>query len=157
MELAILVTLLALGIALIIIEIIFIPGTTLIGVLGFLCLVAGIYASFSTYGQRTGYMVLSISVLFLIASIFYIFKAKTWEKMALNKTIDTRVNQKENLNLSIGTVAIAVSNLRPSGTIEFENQQIEVQTQGEFVESKSSVKVIEINRNEIIVEKLKEK
>lgn len=156
MEWTVLITLLVLGMILIVVEIVFIPGTTVVGILGFVCLIGGIYSAFASFGERTGNIVMISSGVFLIASVVYIFKAKTWEKMALNKTIDSRVNENDMSNLSIDSVAIAVSDLRPMGTIEFENEQFEAETNGEFIEAKSSVNIISIKSNEIIVEKIKD-
>lgn len=153
MELVILISLLVLGVILIVVEIIFIPGTTFIGVIGFVCLVVGIFSTYSTHGNTMGNVVLLGTGLFLVASLIYIVKAKTWEKMALNKVIDSRVNEK-NKEIEVGATAIAVSDLKPFGTIEIENKQMEATTNGEFIENKSSVRVIYCDKNEIIVEKI---
>lgn len=155
MEWTVLITLLVLGMILIVVEIVFIPGTTIVGILGFVCLIGGIYSAFESFGQRTGNIVMISSGVFLIASVVYIFKAKTWEKMALNKTIDSKVNEVNIEGLTIDSIAMSVSALRPMGTIEFENEQFEAETNGEFIEAKSAVKIISINSNEIIVEKIK--
>ena len=155
MEWTVLITLLVLGMILIVVEIVFIPGTTIVGILGFVCLIGGIYSAFESFGQRTGNIVMISSGVFLIASVVYIFKAKSWEKMALNKTIDSKVNEVNIEGLTIDSIAMSVSALRPMGTIEFENEQFEAETNGEFIEAKSAVKIISINSNEIIVEKIK--
>lgn len=153
MELIILISLLVLGVILIIVEIIFIPGTTFIGVIGFVCLVVGIFSTYSTHGSTMGHMVLLGTGLFLVASLVYIVKAKTWEKMALNKVIDSRMNEK-NKEIEVGATALAISDLKPFGTIEIENKQMEATTNGEFIENKSEVRVIYCDKNEIIVEKI---
>jgi len=156
MDCGILIALLIFGISLIVVEIIFIPGTTIVGVLGFVCLVAGVFTAFNQFGEKVGNIVFLSSGVFLIISVIYIFKAKTWEKMALNKTVDGRVNELINEDIYVGCIAVAVSDIRPMGTIEFENEQFEAESQGEFITSKSSVKVIEINNNQIIVEQVKQ-
>lgn len=154
MEWITLAVLLALGLLLIIVEIIFIPGTTVVGIVGFLCLVGGIYSSYATYGEFIGNMVLTGSGLFVIASIVYIFKAKTWKNIALDDAIDSRVNEFNQEEIYEGCIAIAVSDLRPMGTIEFENEQFEASTNGEFIDRMSSVKVLSVTSNQIIVEKI---
>ena len=154
MELIALIGLLLLAVILIVVEIIFIPGTTFVGILGFICLVSGIFTAFNQFGEKTGNIVLLSSGVFLIITTIYIFKAKTWEKIALNDSVSSKVNVLDSDTIQVDCIAMAVSDLKPMGTIEFENQQFEAESQGEFIGAKSSVRVISINNNQIIVEKL---
>ena len=47
-------TLLVVGLVLVIIELIFIPGTTVVGILGFIFSLVGVYLGFSYFGNQTG-------------------------------------------------------------------------------------------------------
>lgn len=156
MEWSILISLLILGIILIITDIIFIPGTTFVGMVGFVMLILGVYFTFHFHGSKSGNIVLLASSVFIIITTIYMFKAKTWNKIALNKIIDGKVNVLDNEVLKVGCVAIAVSDLKPMGVIEFENEQFEAESEGEYISTQSTVEIIQINNNQIIVKQIKE-
>ena len=151
MEQAILLALLSLGIFLIIIEIIIVPGTTLVGILGFVCVIAGLYLVYDGYGSKYGNIALIGTGSILILLIVYGLKANTWKGMALEQEITAKVNDDVEFNISEGCIALAVSNLRPIGTIQFENEQYEAESEGDFIEADTPVKVIKINNRQIIV------
>ena len=58
MEWVTLILLLLSGIILIVIEIIFVPGTTILGIIGFALLVFGIIIGYSKFGPQTGTIIL---------------------------------------------------------------------------------------------------
>lgn len=153
MEWIILIALLLFGVGLIISEVIFIPGTTLVGVLGFLCLVGGIYSAYESFGDRTGNAVMLSTGIFLLITIIYTLKSKTWKKMGIEGTMSSRVNDDREINVYPGCVVMTVSDLKPMGTIEFENDQYEAETNGEYISAKTPVKVISVNKHQIIVQK----
>lgn len=151
-EIFTLLTLVILGMFLVILEVIFIPGTTVVGILGFLCLIAGVYVSYNTYGKIAGHSVFAGTTLLMLAAILYSLKTKAWKKFSLNDEIKSKVNDDIKLDIEVGEVVKTISALRPSGTVEFNNVQFEVSTTGEFIEQGKSVKIIQINNKEIIVE-----
>ena len=151
MEILILVALLLLGITLVIVEIIFVPGTTLVGVLGFICLIGGIYLVYDGYGTKYGHISLIGTGSLIILMIVYSLKSNTWKGLALDQQITSKVNDDVEFNIIEGCIAVTISNLRPSGTIEFENEQFEAESEGEFIDANTTVKVVKINNKQIIV------
>ena len=140
------------GIGLIVIEIIFVPGTTIVGFLGFGIGCYGIYRSYVLYGMTTGHWVLGGSVILTLLVTIYGFKSNAWKRFSLEDKIDARVNETLTSKLAINDLGIAVSSLRPVGKAEFGEKEYEVTTLGQFVNEKTSVKIIKIDRNKIIVE-----
>ena len=67
------------GIALIIIELIFVPGTTVLGLLGLAALVGGVSVSFTSFGRETGYWILAGASVFTILALVYSLRAGTWQ------------------------------------------------------------------------------
>ena len=139
------------AVILIIIELIFIPGTTVFGILGFLMLLAGIYVSFAKFGQETGLWVLAGTTVFTISALVYSLRSGTWKRFALKEAIDSKVNQGETEELQVGLRGVALSDLRPIGSVEFQNKVYEAQTEGLYLESGSKVEVYKISDNKIIV------
>lgn len=148
----VLISLIVIGLALIIIEVIFVPGTTIVGLFGLVCLAAGIWISFVQFGTGTGWLVTTISAISAGGLTIYSFRAGAWKKFALNKTIDSKVNDDKPLPVDIGSQGIARSSLRPMGKAEFDGKEIEVSTFGDFVETHTKIRVIKIDNRKVFVE-----
>ena len=150
------VTLLILiGLALINIEVIFVPGTTLVGILGVIIAIAGVFFSFVYFDRTTGFIVMTATLVMGLGSLFYFFKKGTWKGMALSDSIESRVNDGLLGKLQVGAEGVAVSTLRPFGKAEFWGQQFEVHTLGGYVESGTKLTIIKIESNKILVEPIK--
>lgn len=140
------------GIGLIIIEIIFVPGTTIVGVFGFSLGIYGLYRCYDLYGTETGHYVFAASaILTLVASVLS-FKSNAWKRFANAATIESKVNESLTVNLSVGMEGTTVSSLKPVGKVDFSDKEYEATTLGNFIEEKKAVKIIKIDRNKIIVE-----
>ncbi len=151
---AILLLILTIGIGLIIIEIIFVPGTTVIGVLGLICVIAGILYGFSEFGSPTGWVIAAAAAIISIAVIIVGLKSGMWKRFALNQTIDSKVNDHVLIEVKVGDEGVAMSALRPVGNAEFGDDKLEVTTLGELVDSDSKVKVTHIEGRVIYVKQL---
>ena len=143
------------GIGLIVIEIIFIPGTTVVGIMGFLMGGYGIYRSYELFGTQTGHFVLVGSAVLGFSAIIGSFKSNAWKRLALEGSIDSKVNENLTDGLEAGQEGVSKSSLKPVGKVEFDNKEFEVSTIGNFVEENKPVKIIKIDRNKIYVEPIK--
>jgi membrane-bound ClpP family serine protease len=154
MEWTTVISLILVGLLLIVIEVIFIPGTTLVGLAGFLIVVAGLVFSFVYFGSDTGWAILGGTAV-LSGVLFYLaFKGNVWSRFALKSSIDSKVNEGDLDQFKEGMEGVAVSTLRPIGNAEIDNKIIEVTTQGEYVPSGSKIRIIKISFNQITVEPL---
>jgi len=151
-EWSIVISLILLGLVLIIIEIIFVPGTTFVGLVGFVFLVIGIILSFRYFGSETGWTIVGGSAAVSGALFYYSFKADVWGRFALKSSMQGKVNEGELDQLSPGQEGITVSALRPVGKAELLNKLFEVKTLGEYVDSGTKIRIIKILSNQIIVE-----
>ena len=146
------ILLIVIGLALIVIELVFIPGTTLIGILGFVLAGIGIWFGYVALGTTTGHVILGLAVLVAGVTFFYSFRGDAWNRFALKETIDSRVNEDYQHNLEVGEAGVTVSALRPQGTALFKDQQHEVQTVGEFIDPNTTIRIIRLSQHKIIVE-----
>lgn len=144
------------GLSLIILEIIFIPGTTVAGIIGFLFLIYGNYLSFEK-GALEGGLVLTATLLFTVVMTIYAFKNKSWEKFSLKNESASKVNEDLGLNLKVGDEGKTVSALRPYGKAMFFESDYEVKTMGDFAEAGTKVKIKKIDNKNIFVIPLKDK
>ncbi len=148
----IILLLLLFGLVLMIVEIIFIPGTTVFGIIGFIAAVLGIYLSFRHLGSRTGLSVLTGFALISLLTLYVSFKTNVWRRFALNTSIQSRVNDDNKFLLSVGDQGRALSALRPSGKAEFQNNIVEVHTLGSFLDAGCAIQVVRLDDNRIFVE-----
>ena len=148
----IIVALLAMGLALIIAEIVFIPGTTLVGVLGLVFSIAGIVISYQHFGSDVGFSIMLGMGLITAAALYYSFKSGVWSKFSLKDSNQSKVNEGMVSDLTIGDEGKALSTLRPVGKAQFKNQEYEVKTLGDYVDNGTAVRIKLIISNQIIVE-----
>jgi membrane-bound ClpP family serine protease len=148
MEWIALVSLLLFALVLIVVEIIFIPGTTLFGILA----IIGFWISFSTLGSTTGFIVIAAFMVVAGLTIYYSMKKRVWTRFALQNKINSRVNDDERFMLQVGETGKTISALRPSGKAEFGNRIVEVHTLGNFLNEEEKIRVIRIDHNKIFVE-----
>ncbi len=148
----VIVLLIVFGIGLIIAEVIFIPGTTFVGVLGALFIGYGVYTSFVTFGSNTGWGVLVGSFILTLLAVIYSFRSGSWKKFSLKGQMTSKVNEHIDIPMKVGDVGMAISVLKPVGKAEFDDDTYEVKTLGEYVEEDNKVRIIKIENNNIIVE-----
>ena len=146
------ISLILIGLALIIIEVIFVPGTTVVGIIGVICVGFGLVLVFSNYGNTTGWIVAGSTAVVSGGVLIYAFRSGAWNRFALKGSIDSKVNDGKPITLQVGDEGIARSALRPIGKGEFDNVEIEVRSLGAFVEAGTPVKVIKIDNRKIFVE-----
>ena len=149
------ILLIGIGLLLIIVELIFVPGTTIVGILGFVLTCIGIWIGYAALGTSMGHIILASTVLIGIVAFVYSFKSDSWSRFALKNQHRSRVNEEYRYILTVGDLGKTVSALRPQGTAIFNEQHHEVQTNGEFLPPNTPVRIIKIHHNKITVEENK--
>lgn len=147
--------LIGLGIVLIVLEIIFVPGTTVVGILGFIFGGAGIFFSYKYFGTTTGTIVLVAAVLSGFAAIFYSFKSRAWERFSLREEHHSKYNDGVKKEVRVDDLGETLSSLKPFGKAIFNDQIVEVKSNGSYIQEKQSVRITKIESNKIIVEPIK--
>lgn len=140
------------GLLLIIVEIVFIPGTTVVGLLGLIFTIVGIVFSYSHFGSETGFYVLLGTSLVTAGTLYLSFRKGAWRKFSHQSSIDSKVNEGMTAHLNTGEEGISISALRPMGSAEFHGKIFEVKTNGEFVSNGVKVRIVTIRSNDILVE-----
>ena len=146
------ISLILFGLILIIAEVIVIPGTTIVGILGFICLIVGIGFSFSYFGSETGWVTVGVSAGTAGVILYYSFKADVWSRFSSKSKIDSRVNEGELDSLKVGDEGVTISSLRPVGKAELNGKLYEVKSFGDYLDNGIKIKIIKINSSQIIVE-----
>jgi membrane-bound ClpP family serine protease len=147
----IVVSLLVLGVILMLVEMLLIPG---IGVAGFLSLgslgVACWYA-FTAISTTAGWWTSLAAVLLLGVMLFFILRAKTWRRFEL-KTEVTSHTGAEAEQVKVGDRGVAFTRLAPMGTGRFGAVSCEVKSHDNtMVAAGTPVEVVAIEENKPIV------
>lgn len=151
MEWVSVIALISVGVLLVVLEVIFVPGTTVVGIVGALLAVWGIYLGFKYFDTQTGTIITAVTIIIFAGAIAWSFKSKTWEKFALKSELTARANDIAAQKLRIGEKGKTVSALRPSGNAIFEKGIFEVHTNGNFLDADTLVEVIKIEQYKIFV------
>ena len=90
---ALIATLVIVGLLLLGIELLVIPGFGVVGILGIVSFVCSCYFSFATFGVTAGVAVLIAEIVLVSAFIVLVLRSKTWRKITLNTNIDSKVDE----------------------------------------------------------------
>ena len=148
--------LIAIGIGLVVAEVIFIPGVTVVGLQGLIFVVSGILITFLSFDSTTGFIILGITIVAGLSVFFIGLKSNAWDKFSLKTINKSKFNEDETVALREGDSGIAVSALRPMGKAEIKDRIYEVATMGNYLQPGARIKIIRIFGSKIIVEPIKE-
>ncbi|WP_339695508.1 NfeD family protein [uncultured Roseivirga sp.] len=148
------ILLVIIGLILIYIELLFVPGTTVVGVVGFALTCAGVYLTYEKHGTTAGNYMLVGSFLISVVAIYFSFKSKSWDRFSLKDTNKGKFNEGYSLGLEVGMEGIAISDLKPVGKGEFGDKSYEVVSMGSHIESGSRIEIIKVLGNRITVERI---
>lgn len=134
---------LALGLILLTLEIVVLPGG-IAGVCGFLLIALGVWQSFLLWGMTVGTWVLigSVAICALLLALF--MKTKTWKRFSLNEESDSAVNQIEDPSITIGTRGTTVARLAPTGKALIDGKLVEVHAINKFIDQDRPIEVVAI-------------
>ena len=154
MDFLILFFLLIIGLILILIEILFIPGTTVFGIFGILAIFYSDYLSFQYFGTEFAIVYSIANSILVLFVVIYSLKTNTWKKIALNKIHNVKVENKFD-SLKVGDEGKTTSALRPYGKAIFSDRFYEVKSSENFIDENKKIKIINILQDKIIVKKIK--
>lgn len=151
MSLTAIILLILLGLVFILLEVLIVPGSTFVGVIGAVLMIAGIWFVFSKHGTQAGIYVLAGSIGLTLLLAYIGFKTNTWKRFTLETSLQGKVNTFENIEFNIGDKGTSVSRLAPSGKAFINGNYVEVHTQGEFINENTEITIIKKSENKLIV------
>lgn len=146
----VIVTVLVLGLLLLFAEVAIVPGFGVAGVLGVLALGGGAVAAWTELGPLWGGVTGGVSVLAAIAMLFWLPKSRAGRKMVLEHSQADAHSQQDRSSL-VGRRGVAVTPLRPIGRVRFGTDEVDVMTEGEYVDAAQEVEVISVEGPRIVV------
>ena len=148
------VLLILLGIILLVLEIVVLPGL-IAGIIGSLFLLVAISWTFAEYGTTIGIYTTIGTFLITGISLYFSFKSKVWRRFSLKQDLrDSRANVADSSTLSEGMEALTISALRPMGTVMINDIKLEARTNGEFIGENRKVVVLHLLPSGVVVKEL---
>ncbi len=153
MSLGLIIFLIILGLLLFVIEFVLIPGVTIAGIGGALCLVTAIVFAFTTFGTQAGLIVLGSTLFLMIVMTALMLKAGTWNKMMLKTAIDSKVDTvgSQEGRVKPGDRGVTVTRLAPGGKVLVNGEYFEAKSIDILIDPGQDIEVIRIDDNKLIV------
>ena len=148
---AFIIILMAVGLVLVLAEILLIPGVGVAGILGLASLGGSCFYAFHEFGPGTGTIVTVINVVLLVALTVYVLRAKTWKKLALNTNIDPKIQFFDENTLAVGDTGKTLTRLAPMGTAKIGENNYEVKSLEGIIDPGTEVEIVMIEDNKIYV------
>ncbi|WP_209332653.1 NfeD family protein [Lunatimonas salinarum] len=147
----IIVSLVVFGAALLLAEIIFIPGTTLIGLLGLLFTAIGVFYAYKELEPVAANLVFAGTVMVNGGLLIAGFKSGMWNRFSLKDTITNGTFDGRLEGLRVGQAGRTISDCKPFGKAEFGDKLYEVKSEGGFLPTNTPVYIYKMENNKIII------
>ena len=134
--------LIALGFLLMVLEIFVMPGTAVLGIIGLILMIAGVWSTYDTYGATWGNYTLLASSLASVILIVYALKAKTWSRFMLKAEVKGKALSEEEYKVKVGQFGVTSSRLAPMGKALINDKYYEVHSSGPFIDENEEIVVI---------------
>ena len=143
--------LIGIGLFMVLLEILVIPGGGLAGVIGFALMVIGVFLTYSREGSTSGHLVLAGTLVVNIGALVLALRSKTWDRAMLKTNIDSRVNTIDDDELKAGDVGTTISRCCPMGKALINDRFYEVTSYSEFINEDTEIEVIKIEKSKIFI------
>ncbi len=152
---AVIAILILVGLVLLVLEILVIPGAGIAGVIGFLLMISGVWLAYAKEGSAGGNITLLATILLNAVSIILILRSKTWKKTQLRTSVPGKVRTFDNMDLKVGMHGKTISRCAPTGKAAFGDHYVEVDARTTYLKTGTTIEIIKINGNKIFVKHIK--
>lgn len=150
MSLTLLIIAICLGLLLLTLEIVALPGGVA-GICGGILVIVGIWEVYASHGTTAGNIILLCSIAVCIILLVLFMKSGTWRKVSLNTQVDSKTNVVNPNAIQAGSRGVTLSRLAPAGKALINGEMVEVHTISEFLDPDTPIEVIETDGYKIIV------
>ncbi|MBR3783595.1 MAG: NfeD family protein [Bacteroidales bacterium] len=142
MNTTLLIIVLLLGVLLLTLEIVVLPGG-IAGFFGAILIGLGVWQTYALFGNTTGTIVLLCAVALVVLTLILFLRKRTWQRFSLNEEVTSRVNEVETA-VKVGSRGNTISRLAPTGKALIDGQQVEVHAVNKFIDPDRPVEVVAI-------------
>ncbi len=152
---AVIIILILVGLVLLALEILVIPGTGITGIIGFLLMASGVWLAYTKEGSTVGNITLITAVLISAVSITLMLRSNTWKKAQLKTSVPGKVRTIDNMDLKVGMRGKTISRCAPMGKAVFVDNYVEVDAGTAYLSTGTRVEIERINGNKIFIKHIK--
>lgn len=152
MSVGIIIALVILGIILLLVEFLIIPGVTIAGITGSLLIIGGVVLGYYFHPFKTANLILLGTMVLLVLFSVLAFKTKTWQKMGLKTEIDGHATEDVALKFKVGDAGVAISRLAPIGKVMINESIVEARSMGGYIDQNTEIVIIRTEKNKLFVE-----
>ena len=148
------------GLLLIVAEVVVIPGSTIVGLLGLGCVLASVYLQFGDqFGLVAGVAAIASGVGLGLA-LWLLPQSRVMNRLFLTTSLAGGSASGSSIPMTssgqsalLGSFGVAISDLRPAGVANIEGQRMDVVSDGEFINAGTNLEVIRVEGRRILVKK----
>jgi membrane-bound serine protease (ClpP class) len=142
------------GLLLVVFELFVTPGFGILGLLGLGLIGVSTYFTFGDQALQVGSFAIIGLVLGLFLILRYLPRGRVARPFVLSSAVEEVAPPKNELELLLGAIGKATTDLRPAGTAQFGDRRVDVVTMGEFIERGQAVRVIQVEGPRVVVRKV---
>ncbi len=140
----------AVGLLLLAVEIFILPGFGVVGVMGVAALVGAVGLAWWKLGAAEGASAFGLAILAVGGLLWYLPRSAAGKALVLNEVQSGTASQRA--DVEVGAEGTAATPLRPSGIVQFAHRELDVVSEGYFVDAGSRVRVVRVEGARIYVE-----
>lgn len=147
--------LIILGFVLILLEVFIIPGINIFGLVGFGTVGVGILFAYRNLGPGPALMIGVIGVGGTALLLWLLVRNQAWHRMVHDGRADRASgynSSEQDMQALRGAIGTALTTLRPSGRAQFDERIVDVVSDGGFIAHGTSIEVLEVHGNRIVVQ-----
>ncbi len=155
MSVGIIILLVVLGIVLLLVEFLVVPGVTIAGIAGTLLIIGGVIAAYIYQETKVANYIALGSGISTIIIFAFAFRTKTWQNVGLKANIDGHSGEDVSDFFQVGDEGEAVSRLTPIGKVQIKDQLVEARSLGGIIYPGTKIKIVRTEKNKLFVEPIK--
>ena len=152
----IVLSLIVAGIVFLLLEILVVPGSTVVGLFGLGLVIGGVVVSFNHYGVEAGIFTLAGTLVVSLLGIGIALRSNTWKKAMHSSAIDGRVNVVDPDKVVKGDEGVSITRLNPMGKAMIGDEYYEVKSKDNLIPENTPIVVVKVEGNRIIVKSKEE-
>ena len=152
MEILTVLLLILLGVILVLVEFMLIPGISIAGIGALVAFGISVFLGFKYWGNLAGFFILGAILIFVPVLLYFLFKGNAMRPMMLNSDIEGKLINVDQQKIHPGDEGITTGRLAPLGKAKINGVAVEARSLGQYIDQKTLVKVIKIEGNTVIVE-----
>ncbi|NLL42859.1 MAG: nodulation protein NfeD [Firmicutes bacterium] len=148
------------GLVLLVLEVAVIPGFGLAGILGFASMLFSIILAFGDI--QTALISLSIAISVSVVAVILLWsrirQSRFWQRLVLSHEESPEAGYRAPADFShlVGKKGVALTPLRPAGTVIIDEQRYDVVSDGGFIGANSSIEVVKSEGTRVVVREVRE-